>query len=88
MFHRKWNFIFENIAGIPSSYQERWQAYLAPNKTDMASMFGSLLYQHDQYTFPIYSLKKSFNTLVYATSSGFTSRETNLLETFLLKKES
>ena len=58
MFHRKWNFIFENIAGIPSSYQERWQAYLVPNKTDMASMFGSLLYQHDKHTFPIYSLKK------------------------------
>ena len=60
-----------------------------PNKTDdMASMFGSLLYQHDKHTFPIYSLKKSFNKLVYATSRGFTSRETHLLETFLLKKES
>ena len=45
--------IFEKMASIPSPYEKRWQAYLVPNKTDMASMFGPIFYQHGKHTWSL-----------------------------------
>ena len=41
------------MASIPSPYEKRWQAYLVPNKNDMASMFGPIFYQHGKHTWSL-----------------------------------
>ena len=65
------------MAGIPGP-EQNW--------------YGKHVWFPSLSTWPVYIpyifIEKSFNKLVYATSRGFTSRETHLLETFLLKKES
>ena len=41
------------MASIPSPYEKRWQAYLVPNKNDMASMFGPIFYQNGKHTWSL-----------------------------------
>ena len=53
VFYRKLILNFEKMASIPSPYEKRWQAYLVPNKTDMASMFGPIFYQHGKHTWSL-----------------------------------
>ena len=38
------------MAGIPGPDEKKLQAYLIPNKTEMASMFG---YQHSKHTWSL-----------------------------------
>ena len=53
VFYRKLILNFEKMASIPSPYEKRWQAYLVPNKNDMASMFGPIFYQHSKHTWSL-----------------------------------
>ena len=41
------------MATIPSPYEKRWQAYLVPNKTDMAIMFGLIFYEYGKHTWSL-----------------------------------
>ena len=50
VFDRKWILNFENMAGIPSPFKKRWQAYLVRNKADMASMSSLLCHRHGRHT--------------------------------------
>ena len=70
------------MASIPSPYEKRWQAYLVPNKNDMASMFGPIFYQHGKHTWSLIFLtwqaylvpKKTYMASMSGPEHNFSSK--------------